>query len=143
MGPTCPFSDQRGQNDWAETSATGRIGADLSVRTRRVACHLTVTLVVKMGDKSRTKSEYGREVASRLSSQLSDSPRKTPAPANRDLITHKAINRRVASSNLARGANLIFHPSLNCAAFFNFDLCCLASQVDQMRLLRQAKKPSK
>ena len=38
------------------------------------------------------------------SSQLADSPRKTPAPANRDLITQMAVNRRVASSNLARGA---------------------------------------
>jgi hypothetical protein len=56
---------------------------------------------VEIGGKSRTKSEYGREVDSQLSSQLSDSPRKTPAPANRDLITGKVVNRRVASSNLA------------------------------------------
>jgi hypothetical protein len=58
MGSNLPFSDQRGLIDWAETSATGRIG-NPSVRTRRVACHRTVTLVVEMGDKSRTKSEYG------------------------------------------------------------------------------------
>src|SRR6516225_9492484 len=68
-----------------------------SVLSRRVGCHLTVTLVVKIGEKSRTKGEYRREVDSQLSSQLSDSPRKTPAPANRDIVTRKAVNRRVAS----------------------------------------------
>jgi hypothetical protein len=39
-----------------------------------------------------------------VSSQLADAPRKTPAPANRDEVTQVAVNRRVASSNLARGA---------------------------------------
>ena len=42
-----------------------------------------------------------------VSSQLADPPRKTPAPPNRDEVTQVAVNRRVASSNLARGANLL------------------------------------
>ena len=28
-------------------------------------------------------------------------------------VEHSAVNRRVASSNLARGANLIFNPSIS------------------------------
>ncbi len=58
----------------------------------------------KNAEKSRTKGEYGREVDSRASSQLLDSPRETPAPANYHKVTLGAVNRRVASSNLARGA---------------------------------------
>src|SRR5215469_15831199 len=38
-----------------------------------------------------------------------------------------SVSRRVASSNLARGANLIFNPSISYATFFNFDSCCLGS----------------
>jgi hypothetical protein len=29
------------------------------------------------------------------------------------MVEHSAVNRRVASSNLARGANLIFNPSIS------------------------------
>jgi len=60
----------------------------------------------KNAEKPRTKGEYGREVDSRASSQLLDSPPETPAPANYHKVTLGAVNRRVASSNLAREPNL-------------------------------------
>jgi len=67
----------------------------------------------KNAEKPRTKGEYGREVDSRASSQLLDSPPETPAPANYHKVTLGAVNRRVASSNLARGAK-IFTPFKRC-----------------------------
>ena len=41
-----------------------------------------------------------------VSSQLAGSLRFVSAPANRDKLNFTAVNRRVASSNLARGAKL-------------------------------------
>ena len=43
-----------------------------------------------------------------VSSQLAEFLRLAPTPASSDLIDCSAVNRRVASSNLARGANLLF-----------------------------------
>jgi hypothetical protein len=43
------------------------------------------------------------------------------------MVEHSAVNRRVASSNLARGANSIFNPFISYATFFNFDFCCFGS----------------
>ena len=64
----------------------------------------------KNAGKPRTKSEYEREVDAGPSSQLADSPQKTSAPVNCGEIAQLSVNRGVASSNLARGANLL----LNC-----------------------------
>ena len=49
----------------------------------------------------------GEKLTRPVSSQPADSPRKTPALANRGVVTQVLINRRVASSNLAQGANLL------------------------------------
>lgn len=44
-------------------------------------CHGSRGKPLKNGEQ---RVKYGREVGSRASSQLLDSPRNTPAPANRD-----------------------------------------------------------
>ena len=49
-------------------------------------------------------------------------------------VEHSAVNRRVASSNLARGANLIFNPSISYATFFNFDFWCFGSPSSPIEL---------
>lgn len=61
-----------------------------------------------MGNRgnARTKSEYVGEVDSRPSWELADSPRKTPAPANRDLITQVAVNRRDLRSHVSTRATV-------------------------------------
>jgi len=48
-----------------------------------------------------------------VSSQLADSLRLWPTPASSDEVGCSAVNRRGASSNPARGANLRFFSQLN------------------------------
>jgi hypothetical protein len=60
-----------------------------------VGCHASVTVVVEKRWKTANKGEKGREVGSRASSQLLDSPRKTPAPVNCYKFALRAVNRRV------------------------------------------------
>jgi len=45
----------------------------------------------------------------RVSSQFADFLRLVPTPASSDEVGRSAVNRRVASSNLARGANLLLN----------------------------------
>src|SRR5260370_41083915 len=58
------------------------------------------------------------EVTLRVLLQFTSLHRFSLAPANSDEVTLLAVNRRVASSNLARGANLRFFSHLNAARTF-------------------------
>jgi hypothetical protein len=46
-------------------------------------------------------------VIQRVYSQLADFPRLVPTPASSGEVGRSAVNRRVASSNLARGAKCL------------------------------------
>jgi hypothetical protein len=78
--------------------------ADHSVVCRRAGCHATVTAIVEKLWKVANKSEYGREVGSRASSQLTDSPRKTSAPVKCNKTTRMPVNRTlgITGQNCAR-----------------------------------------
>ena len=52
-----------------------------------------------------------------VSSQLADFLRLGPTPASSDEVGGSAVNRRVASSNLARGANSLSINQLAAALF--------------------------
>src|SRR5713101_3227830 len=60
------------------------------------------------------------EVTPRISLQFTSVPRFSLAPANCDQNTLLAVNRRVASSNLARGANSLFNQLVRDCSFSVF-----------------------
>ena len=47
-----------------------------------------------------------------VSSQLADFLRLWPTPASSDEVGCSAVNRRVASSNLARGAKILLYQAI-------------------------------
>jgi hypothetical protein len=64
--------------------------------------------MVVNGGKMRTKGEQRRRNRFiRFSRNLADFLRLGPTPTSSDEVGGSAVNRRVASSNLARGANLL------------------------------------
>ena len=80
-----------------------------------------------------------------VSSQLADFLRLGPTPASSDEVGCSAVNRRVASSNLARGANFsgVVHPLQSVSPAWCSDWCLRASEsrwkepVDNVRHLRK------